>query len=615
MKENLEAKPQSLVRVLRHLYGHLSRQKCWQLGGLIVLMLIGGVAELATLGAVVPFLALLADQSLAFKFPLLQQFFEYLGWDGRKGILLPATCLFVVVAILATGMRLSLTWASLKFSFGIGSDIGVEVYRRTLYQPYNFHVVHNTSETISALNKVHTVVYSVISPLVQGLVSLVIALAILGALVRIDLLIAAVAGIGFALLYIGATLITRRRLRANSRLIAENETFRVRAIQEGLGGIRDVLISDTQPVFIERFRQIDVAQRKAQAINNFISSVPRYLIEAVGMVLIAVLAYWLSQREGGLPAALPVLGGLAIGAQRLIPQMQQIYSCWASVSGNYKALADVLGILDQKVPNEYLRSTPSSLERRFREGIAVLDVSFKYHSDAREVIRKVTLEIPRGSRIGFIGKTGSGKTTLIDLITGLLEPTRGTIEIDGQPLTATNRREWQACIAHVPQSIYLADATIAENIAFGLNMKNIDMVRVVEAARKAQLSDFVETLPTRYETNVGERGVRLSGGQRQRIGIARALYKKAEVLVLDEATSALDDATESVVMNAIEKLGDEITVLMIAHRLSTLGRCDWIYEFKDGQVLREGTYQQIVEPPQKVKSPDPLDRNVFSGGG
>ena len=223
--------------------------------------------------------------------------------------------------------------------------------------------------------------------------------------------------------------------------------------------------------------------------------------------------------------------------------------------------------------------------------------------DAPEVIKRLNLQIPRGSRVGFIGKTGSGKSTAIDLIMGLLEPMSGGIEIDGQLLTSANRRAWQAQIAHVPQSIYLADVTIAENIAFGLDVHDIDQQRMREAARKAQLAEFIETLPAQYQTEVGERGVRLSGGQRQRIGLARALYKQADVLVLDEATSALDDATEKAVMEAIDSLGKGITVLMVAHRVSTLSSCDRIFELKNGSLLREGSYQEVIlglPQPQKV---------------
>lgn len=607
MTKTLSSEPQRLSSGLGRLLAHLSSRRRWQLGGLLVVMLLSAVAELATLGAVIPFLALLTDPTLATRYPLLQTMFVMLGWSRDESILLPATVLFAVVTVSAAAMRMALSWVSFKFTFGVGADIGIEVYRRTLYQPYSFHVARNTSEIIAGLNKVQTVVFNVINPLVQGAVSVILSVAILGALVSIDPVTAIVAGLGFGVIYILVTLTTRRQLRANGKIIGDNETRRVQAVQEGLGGIRDVLIDGTQGVYINRFSRIEVAQSQARAANNFIGTAPRYLIESIGMVLIASLAYWLSLRGGGMTGAIPVLGALAIGAQKLMPQMQQIYYGWASLSGNRTILTDVVALLDQAIPHEYSESA-AIIPAHLQQGITLRNLSFRYQPGAPEVLRQINLDIPRGSRVGFIGKTGSGKSTVIDLIMGLLEPTSGRIEIDGQALTSANRRAWQSHIAHVPQSIYLADTTIAANIAFGSDPRDIDEKRVCEAARKAQLAEFIETLPAKYQTLVGERGVRLSGGQRQRIGLARALYKQADVLVLDEATSALDDSTERSVMQAIEMLGAEITVLMIAHRVSTLSRCDRIFELSNGTLLRSCTYQELQQPSHTAQAVIPSSK-------
>ncbi|MGO8710484.1 MAG: ABC transporter ATP-binding protein [Rhizomicrobium sp.] len=586
---------QSLISGLRRLLTHLSPRRRWQLAGLSVLMNVGAVAELATLGAVLPFLAVLADPGLSSKYPLLQELFAMLGWRGEGSILLPATILFAVVALSAAAIRMLLSWTGFKFSFGVGADIAVEVYRRTLYQPYKFHVARNTSEIIAGLSKAQSIVNGVINPLVQGALSLLLSLAILGALIRIDSVTALTACLGFGAIYLVVTLATRRRLGANSRIFAENETRRVQAVQEGLGAIRDILIDGTQNVYVNRFWTTDSALHRALAANSFIATAPRYLIESLGMVMIAALAYWLSLRPEGLSGAVPVLGALAIGAQKLMPQMQQVYYGWATLSGSRGILADVLALLEQPIPDEYSKPSPDG-PMHLEHGIVLHDLSFRYRNDGPEVIRQLSLQIPRGSRVGFIGKTGSGKSTVIDLIMGLLEPTSGGVEIDGRPLTSANRRTWQARIAHVPQSIYLADSTIAENIAFGLDVRHIDQQRVREAARTAQLAEFIESLPRQYQTAVGERGVRLSGGQRQRIGLARALYKQADVLVLDEATSALDDATEKAVMQAIHSLGKDITVLTVAHRVTTLRGCDRIFELKNGSLLREGSYEEVIRP-------------------
>lgn len=584
----------SLISAIRRLCSHLSRRRRVQLVGLLGLMLAGAVAELVTIGAVLPFLALMADPAKALHYPMLQDAFSFLGWQDKNSILLPATIMFGIVAVASGAIRMLLIWVSNRVMYAIGYDLGVEVYRRTLFQPYRYHVARNTSQIIAGMGKVQAVVAGLLLPLITTIIAAITAVAILVALILIDPFVATAACAGFTALYLIITLSTRRKLHKNSQIISKGQVARVQAVQEGLGGIRDVLIDNSQAMYVQRFQKVDASLRKAEVANTFIGAAPRYLIEAIGIVLIAALAYWLSQRDGGLAAALPVLGALAIGAQKLLPLMQQIYNGWAIVVGNRAIINDVVELIEQHVPEEYLgHNTRQSLP--FESTLILDNVSFRYSTNSRDVLAQLSLEIPKGSRVGFIGKTGSGKSTALDLIMGLLEPSGGNIVIDGVPLTSGNRRGWQARIAHVPQTIYLADASIAENIAFGVEKAHVDYDRVQHAARQAQIAEHIQKLPKQYDTEVGERGVRLSGGQRQRIGIARALYKQADVLIFDEATSALDDGTERAVMEAIRGLGPDLTVMMIAHRLSTLSACDWIFELADGQLLRSGSYNQIIE--------------------
>ncbi len=321
-------------------------------------------------------------------------------------------------------------------------------------------------------------------------------------------------------------------------------------------------------------------------------------MEALGMVLIAALAYTLSRQVGGITTALPVLGTLALGAQRLLPALQQIYGAWASIAGSHASLADTIELLDQPLTAELLQPAPASLPFhdviRFNT-IRFNAVRFRYTGCGPWVLDGLNLTIPRGARVGFVGSTGSGKSTTLDLLMGLLTPTEGELLVDGQPISGNRLRAWQRSIAHVPQSIYLADTTLAENIAFGVPPDTIDLDRVQQAARQAQIADFIESSPEGYQSYVGEHGIRLSGGQRQRIGIARALYKQASVLVFDEATSALDNATEQSVMDAIKGLSSDLTILLIAHRLTTVRRCDTIVELEHGQVVAQGTYEQLLE--------------------
>ncbi len=548
-------------------------------------MAVGAAAELATLGSVLPFLALLSDSEAISRFPLVHRLFISAGRQTVADQLLWATVLFISVTLAAAAVRMLLLWYSVRFTYALGAELSQQIYRRTLYQPYVYHVTRNSSEVLAGISKVATVIGGVISPLVQGVVALVVASAILLGLFVIDPATASMAGGGFAVLYLLVGRLTRRGLSRAGKVVAETEDKRIQSVQEGLGGIRDVLIDGTHEIYLDQFALFDRRQRTAMATGAFIGSAPRYVIEALGMTLIAAIALWLSQGKGGLSAAVPVLGALAIGAQKLLPQMQLVYQGWATASGNWASLQDVLDLLAQEIPPEYSQPVHARDVHLTRE-LVLENLVFRYPNGHAKALRGISLRIAKGSRVGFIGKTGGGKSTLIDLIMGLLEPTSGTIRIDDVVLSARNRRAWHQRIAHVPQSIYLADASIAANIAFGVPAAQIDMRRVAQAAEGAQIADFVATLPMGFQTPVGERGARLSGGQRQRIGIARALYKGAEVLVLDEATSALDDATESAVMKAIDSLHDDVTILMVAHRLSTLKQCDVIFEIEEGSLKR-----------------------------
>ena len=418
--------------------------------------------------------------------------------------------------------------------------------------------------------------------------------AILITLIYVDPIISFFTSIIFGSIYILLTKYTRHNKIKNSRVIAEQSTQIIKSLQEGLGGIRDVLIDGSQHVYCELFQRANAPLRKSQANNQEVSHSPRFIMESLGMILIAGLAYYLFNQPDGASKAIPIIGILALGAQKMLPIMQQSYQAWSSIQGSYASLQDTLLLLNQRFPSNSFNK--KILKINFNRDIKFDKVSFRYHSDFHNVIKHLSLSIHKGDRLGVIGATGSGKSTMIDILMGLLEPTSGALKVDGKAITEKNVRGWQRRIAHVPQAIFLSDTTIAENIAFGVHKKDIDFDRVHDAAHKAQLQDVIDTLPNQYNTIVGERGVRLSGGQRQRIGIARALYKNADILVFDEATSALDNKTEDSVMSSIEALGKEITVIMIAHRTSTLKKCTKIIELADGKIVKIGSYRDIINP-------------------
>jgi ABC-type bacteriocin/lantibiotic exporter with double-glycine peptidase domain len=557
-------------------------------------MVCGALAELLTLGAVLPLLTLLANPSAIGRYAHLRSFFERAGLEGGTVTFVDCVAgLFCVIVVAAAFIRILLAWASQKYVYRLGYDLGVSLYNRVLYQPYSFHVATDSATVVASIGKVQQLLNQMLLPVLQAMTATLISLFILAGLMMVNTLVAVASILSFGGVYIGISVATRRPLRENSQIISRANTQRVQVVQEGLGGIRDIIIDQTQPVYLRKFMKIDNRLRDAQAANALITAAPRFLIEAMGMVMIAILALILNRGTGGLANALPVLGALAIGAQRLLPLLQQIYTGWTAMMGNKGTLFDLLTLLERPLPQASAqpgRGTPL----RFEQRVTIQALSFRYSPALPEVLSDINLDIPKGSRIGLVGKTGSGKSTLVDLIMGLLVPGSGAILIDGKPLEQDRVADWQLHIAHVPQHIYLADATLMENVAFGVAPRDIDEDRVREAVRRAELAEFVEAHADGYRMSVGERGVRLSGGQRQRIGIARALYKNASLLVLDEATSALDDATEGSIIKSIERLGGTVTVIMIAHRVSTLAGCDIVYRMDHGKVVARGSFDEVI---------------------
>lgn len=583
-----------LLSLLRRLWSHLGRKRQRQTLSLIVLMFVSAAAEVISLGALLPFIGVLAAPDKVFARPAVAAFAHRFGLQSAQELMLPLTLVFVGAAIFAASLRILVLWVTTRLTFASGADLSLEIYRRTLYQPYRVHVARSSSEIISGItSKVGGTVLGVLLPALTFLSAIILLIALLAALLVVDPVVALGSGVGFGGCYLLITRFARRRLRRNSQRIATEYTQVVKALQEGLGGIRDVLLDGTQPLYCEIYRTADTPLRRAIGENIFIGSSPRFAMEAIGMVVIAGLAYSLSGRAGGLAESLPVLAALALGAQRMLPGLQQAYQSWTSILGSEGSLGDTMDLLDQPLPVAPAEPGPSSVT--YRESIAFEDVRFRYAASRPWVLDGVSMKIPRGARIGLVGGTGSGKSTALDLLMGLLTPTEGRILVDGAAIDADSMRSWQSLIAHVPQSIFLADTSVAENIAFGVAPAQIDLARVQHAAHQAQIAEFIEAMPNRYASRVGERGVQLSGGQRQRIGIARALYKRARVLVLDEATSALDNLTEQSVIEAINALDRELTVLIIAHRLTTVRYCDLIFELEQGRLVAQGTYAELLE--------------------
>lgn len=578
-----------IIHDIRLLWPHISERRRFQLLILLFLMLLGAAAELVSLGAVVPFIAVLSNPEKAVETPMVEALLSTFGISASEVVIFVSIG-FAFLVVISTLVRLVLLWASNKVVFDIGFDLGVGVFAKTLYRPYSWHVSRNSSEALGGLNKAQIVVQNYLLPLLNALVAVVLASGMIAMLVFVDPFVA-MAGTGaFALCYFGMALAIRKKVAGNGLVIAKANNRRIQEMQEGIGGIRDVILDSSQLIYINRFSRVDAEMRKAQATNSFLSSSPRLAIEGIGLIIIALFAL-IASRSGGINELLPVLGALGLGAQKLMPLIQTIYAGWNASVSNSPALHDVIALLD--TPDEDLN--PVNVD--FRHSIELLRMEYFYPSVSdKPALKDINLKIRKGQVVGIVGKTGSGKSTLVDVLMGLIPASSGQFLVDKIDLDSNQKlRGWSMGVAHVPQSIFLADYSIAQNIALGVDSSSIDNKRLEEAAKAAEIHDYITSLKLGYETEVGERGVRLSGGQRQRIGIARALYRRAQFLVLDEATSALDDETEKQVISNIHRIYPDLTIVMVAHRLSTLKKCDFIVKLEQGIISHISDYEQLIE--------------------
>lgn len=556
-------------------------------------MVASAVCEMMSIGMIIPFITAITSPELIFANTYMKPIIELFLIDSEIELTIFLTTLFCITSILAASIRLVTLWFQTRFCYSLGADLSTQLYKNSLYQPYTVHVARNSSEFISTIvNKTFQSTSFAILPLLNVLSSSLLLIGIVAMLLVVQPLVAISVFTLFGALYGAVILLTRSKLDRDSERISFEQDEVVKKLQEGFGSIRDILIGNTQEVYIHSYASSFKTLQDAWANVEIIRSTPRFVIEALGIVSIALLALYLSSLPEGLIGALPVLAAMAIGAQRLLPILQLIYASLSSLRAGFKSLVDILELLDEPSQEKIIKGNHKLIP--FNNNIQLENLSFKYDSQSSLILRNVNIDISKGDMVGIIGTTGSGKSTLIDIIMGLLKPVDGSFLVDGKVIDENNRFGWQSLIAHVPQSIFLTDASITENIALGTPIEKIDFEHVMHVAKQAQIHEAIMSWNKQYDTVVGERGVRISGGQRQRIAIARALYKKASVIIFDEATSALDSKTESSVMDSITNLSKDLTIIIVAHRLSTLRDCSNIIELDGGKILRQGVYNDFI---------------------
>ena len=593
-----------MLKVIKQLFVLLTDKQLKQFYLLQVLVVIMAFTELLGIASIAPFMALVGDISILETNGVFAQLYKMSGLNNPMDFLFYTGVIVLVMLTFSTVISMFTTWRLSIFGARIGTEIADRLYSYYMQQSWQFHASGSSAQlTKQVSTEAARISSQIVQPLMIMNSKLVLALFISISIVIYDPVIAILGLFIFSLAYFVLYRLVRQKLESNGQQLSEVSTQRFRLMNEGFGGIKDVLLLNRSHDFITRFHDSGKVFARAQGTNIAISQVPRYFIELIAFgAMISLVLVLIKVHSGNLGEVLPILAVYALAAFKLLPALQQIYSSLSQIKGNTAAFEAVKDDLErsfdsQKTSSDTVVSTPIDLKR----SIKLSNIEFSYPGKERPAVDGVNMSIPVNSVIGLVGSSGSGKSTLIDLLLGLLTPQQGGIYVDDIRITADNKRAWQDLLGFVPQSIFLSEGSIAENIAFGIPAKDISLKQVNKALNLANLTELVEQLPDGVNTRVGERGVQLSGGQRQRIGIARALYHEAEVLVFDEATSALDGITEKIVMDAIHEFSGQKTIVMIAHRLKTVEKCDLIYFMEHGKIIDHGTYQELVVRNVKFK--------------
>ena len=554
---------------------------------IVVMVIVGMFLETISLGIVVPIIGILTQDDYQQKYPFIVDIFGNLSREELISAVMVAMVLIYVVRSLFLFWSL---WIQKGFSASVSGRLSQSLFSIYLRQPYMFHLQRNSSTLMRNAKNATSVVTCGVDPFLVLLTDGLVAIAMFALLIAVEPVGTLAVLLVFGLSTFVFQRTTRRRIDNWGHQVDYHETKILQHLQEGFGGAKDVKVLGRENEFLSQHEKHLGESIRINRIYNVILTLPRSFMEIITIVGLCLLVVSMVVRGRELADIVPILGLFAAAAFRVMPSINRLLMATQTLIFNRSIIASVY--------RDFLLDSPDSLtvksNTKFASQLELVDVSFQYPAAATTSLQNVSLVVKRGEAVGFVGPSGAGKSTLVDVILGLFAPTSGVVKVDGQDVQQ-NLRNWQDQIGYVPQAIYLTDDTLRRNVAFGLNDENIDDNLVRDAIRLAQLEEFVATLPEKLETVVGERGVRLSGGQRQRIGIARALYHNPSVLVLDEATSSLDTPTEHGVMQAVQALQGSKTVLIVAHRLSTVEYCDRLYKIENARITEEGTFDEVVQ--------------------
>lgn len=570
-------------------------------GLLLLMMIVMAILEMIGVASILPFMAVLTNPDVIennFIFYSIFQKFASLGVENKEQFIFALGIIVFLLLMISLVFKALTNYAEVRFVQMRECSIGKRLVEGYLHQPYTWFLNRNSADLgKNILSEVDQVITKGITPIMTLLAKGLVAIFIIILLIISDPKIALIVGLILCCSYGFLFYLIRRYLNKIGKIRLKNNQLRFMSVSEAFGAIKEIKLKGLEQTHIKNFYNSAKTLARVQASSQVVALLPRYILEAIAFGGILLMILFMMKQSGSFINALPILSLYVFAGYRLMPALQQMYVSFTQLTYVGPAIDKLYDDLNE-LKSMNLNSKANSFN--YNKKISLKNIYYNYPNTKNVTLKNINLSIPIKSTIGLVGTTGSGKTTMVDIILGLLDPSKGTLEVDEQIISKKNVRSWQSTIGYVPQHIYLADDTIAANIAFGVDAKEIDQDAIEFSSKTANLHDFVsQDLPQKYQTIVGERGARLSGGQRQRIGIARALYHCPQTLILDEATSALDNQTEQAIMDSINKLSKEMTIIIIAHRLSTLKKCDQIFLIEKGEIKKTGTFEEVINTYEK----------------